>query len=219
MNIIFEGIDGTGKTTLIKKIIKKLNEEDYQTCYIKEIAKSPLRPLLKKMLEGDPFFNNHQNFKTSIFETFLLAAEFFYKQEHFRDISENINFYDRDFLTILCYQKFMMEREYGAEIEEFYKHFTKCLLFDLKQINLVVYVSCRNKLSFKRVEMRDKIILTEGQKCFLKKAKEYFEKVLLVMLHDNNIPVLYIDGEINSNNSVKRIVDKIKYAEIKNKIR
>ena len=86
MNIIFEGIDGTGKTTLINRIIKKLNEKSYKTNYIKEIEDTPLQPVLKKMLDNDPFFKNNKDFKTSVFETFILAADFFYKQEYFRGL-------------------------------------------------------------------------------------------------------------------------------------
>ncbi|TDP26851.1 deoxynucleoside kinase [Halanaerobium congolense] len=213
MNIIFEGIDGTGKTTLINRIIKKLNEKSYKTNYIKEIEDTPLQPVLKKMLDNDPFFKNNKDFKTSVFETFILAADFFYKQEYFRGLSDCINFYDRDFLTILCYQKIILENEYGKKINPFYDHFVKCLTFDLKKIDLLIYIKTDCEVNFKRIEMRDNVTLRKDQKDFLIKAKEHFESYLLPELKENGIKVLYLDGLAKLEKNIKLIVGEIKSAK------
>ena len=116
------------------------------------------------MLKEDPFFNSKSHFKTSIYETFLLAADFFYKQEYFREESKFINIYDRDFFTVLCYQKLIIEKEYGERANEFFESFTNCLMFDLKNIDLFVYMKVPLELSFKRIEDRDNYILNDEQK-------------------------------------------------------
>ena len=209
MNIIVEGIDGTGKTTLINDLIFILEKESYSTCYIKEIEDSPLKPILDSMLEDDPFFNKNKEFSTSIYETFILAANFFYKQEYFRDSNKDINIYDRDFLTILCYQKIILAKDYGNKSQDFYDHFVKCIMFDLKKVDLLIYMDIPLEISFERVESRDKMIMTKNQKEFLKESKQLFESVLLPMLSKHNVNILYLNYDSTPKN-MSRVIKEIK---------
>ncbi|MEG2379872.1 MAG: deoxynucleoside kinase [Bacilli bacterium] len=215
MNIIVEGVDGSGKTTIIGEILKQLDKENYKTFYIKEIEDSPLKFLLERMLSEDPFFKGKEKFSTSIYETFILAADFFYKQEYYRNSIKSINIYDRDFLTILCYQKIILQNEYGDKINPFFENFTRCLLFNLKKIDLLIYIGVPSNISFKRVETRDEMILSKEEKKFLEDAKKNFEEVLLPSLEVNGINIIYIDGEKDLHNNVLRLVEVIKNEKVK----
>ena len=90
MNIVFEGIDASGKTTLLNETLKVLIEKGEKAEYIREIGNTPLQLLLNDMLSKDLFFQSKEKFNTSIYETFLLAAGFFYKQESLRNNTETI---------------------------------------------------------------------------------------------------------------------------------
>lgn len=210
MNIIFEGIDGVGKTTLIKRVIDQLVRDGYLVNNISELEKSPLRGLLKELLRKDIFFRSNENFKTSIYETFLLSAHFFYKQEYFRNTCKSINFYDRDIFTLLCYQKQMIKREYGEEANCFFDNLKKCLMFNLKNIDLLVYVSVPESLSFDRIEERDNINLTQNQKDFLVSTKECFEEIIKSISKQKDIPILLIDGSRDLERNTQIISEKIK---------
>lgn len=215
MNIIFEGIDAVGKSTLINNLKLHFDKENINARVIKEIEESPLNEILSKMLKEDPFFNSKIDFKTSIYETFLLAADFFYKQEYFREESKFINIYDRDFFTVLCYQKLIIEKEYGERANEFFESFTNCLMFDLKNIDLFVYMKVPLELSFKRIEDRDNYILNDEQKKYLKKAKERFENELIPRLKSQNINIIEVDGQESLEHKIQYILKRMKNEKIK----
>lgn len=215
MNIIFEGIDAVGKSTLINNLKLHFDKENINARVIKEIEESPLNEILSKMLKEDPFFNSKSHFKTSIYETFLLAADFFYKQEYFREESKFINIYDRDFFTVLCYQKLIIEKEYGERANEFFESFTNCLMFDLKNIDLFVYMKVPLELSFKRIEDRDNYILNDEQKKYLKKAKERFENELIPRLKSQNINIIEVDGQESLEHKIQYILKRMKNEKIK----
>ena len=80
MKVIIEGIDGVGKTTIIKAIEKELSTRKIQHQVIDEIEESPISDVLTKMLHEDPFFQGKKDFDTSVFESLLLAADHQYKQ-------------------------------------------------------------------------------------------------------------------------------------------
>lgn len=214
MNIIFEGIDGVGKTTLISKVIEQLTIDGYISNNISELEETPLSNLLKELLEKDIFFKSNEDFKTSIYETFLLSANFFYKQEYFKKKfkkdSKTINFYDRDIFTLLCYQKEIIKIEYGEQANSFFKNLTNCLMFDLKDIDLLVYISIPISLSFDRIEKREKIQLIQSQKHFLSNTKECFEGLIESVCRERDIPVLFIDGSRDLKFNIKIITAKIK---------
>lgn len=203
MNIIIEGIDGVGKTTLINNINNYLNGK---VNIINEIEEFPLYQILRQMLKEDPFFKSNKNFKTSIYESFILAADFFYKQEFYRENEESINIYDRDFLTLLCYQKVIIEKEYGEKGKRFFENFSECIFFDLKEIEVLVYIKISLEESFNRIEKRDKKKLTQEQKEFLKKVKYDFEEYWIPKLINKKIKILIIDNQIETKEIVNLIL-------------
>lgn len=212
MNIIFEGIDGVGKTTVIDYLKKDLESKNEIVRYVDELTQdSPISDILGKMLSDDPFFMLDKSFPTSIFESLLLASDMHYRQERYK-YNDGYNLYDRDFLSILSYQKEILKGDYPNYMD-FYKPFKEVVLFNLKPIDLLVYIHAPLDLSVSRIASRDKRILLENQKQFLLSLKSSLEQELLPELEEKKIKVLRLDGRENPTNNVSKIYREIGYGK------
>ncbi|MGN0974179.1 MAG: deoxynucleoside kinase [Bacilli bacterium] len=212
MNIIFEGIDGVGKTTVIENLRKDLESKNEIVRYVDELTQdSPISDILGKMLSDDPFFMLDKSFPTSIFESLLLASDMHYRQERYK-YNDGYNLYDRDFLSILSYQKEILKGDYSNYMD-FYKPFKEVVLFNLKPIDLLVYIHAPLELSVSRIASRDKRILLENQKQFLLSLKSSLEQELLPELEEKKIKVLRLDGRENPANNVSKIYREIGYGK------
>lgn len=209
MNIIFEGIDGVGKTTLINALKEDLEKRKEIVRYIDELTQdSPISEILGKMLSNDPFFNLDKSFPTSIFESLLLAADMHYRQEKYK-YNDGYNLYDRDFLSILSYQKDILSKDYENYID-FYNPFKEVVLFNLKPIDLLVYVQAPIEVSIERVKGRDGIEFLEKERNFLLSLKKSLEEEMLPEL-EQKMKVLRLDGRNNPLENISRIYSEIRY--------
>ena len=210
MNIIFEGIDGVGKTTIINSLKEDLEKKNEIVRYVDELTQdSPISEILNKMLSDDPFFMLDKSFPTSIFESLLLAADMHYRQERYK-YNDGFNLYDRDFLSILAYQEQILKGDYTNYID-FYKPFKEIVSFNLKKIDLLVYVYAPLDVSLSRVALRDKREFLENQKKFLLSLKETYEQELIPELEQQNVRVLKLDGCKNPSYNVSKIYRGIGY--------
>ena len=210
MNIIFEGVDASGKTTTMNSFSQVLdyNEEKYHM--INELEESPLSPVLQKMFESDPFLISNKHFKTSAYESLVLAASHFYKQEFMRD-EKQIVVYDRDFLTILAYQKPILEKEYGRDYIKFYEPYKQLLLYDLKPIELLVYLQVPLEVSIQRIISRGREKpYTKEQIDFLKRIKDVYEKELIPEMKDLGMNILTLDGREDPTKNAQTIYRLVK---------
>ncbi len=212
MNIIFEGIDGVGKTTIIDNFKQDLENKNEIVRYVDELTQdSPISDILGKMLSDDPFFMLDNSFPTSIFESLLLAADMHYRQEKYK-YNDGYNLYDRDFLSILAYQKQILKSDYN-NFMDFYKPFKEIVLFNLKPIDLLVYVHAPLEVSVSRVASRDKREFLESQKQFLLSLKNAYEQELIPELEEQKIKVLKLDGREAPSNNISKIYREIGYGK------
>lgn len=211
MNVIFEGADASGKTTVMNKFGNLLDANNEKFYLINELEESPLSGVLAKMFQEDPFLLSKKQFKTSIYETLVLAANHFYKQEFFRDSSDKIIVYDRDFLTVLAYQKYVLQREYGRNYEKFYKPFKEMMLFDLKPVETIAYLNVPIEVSLQRIITRARENPYNAEQIeFLKAIKHNFEEELIPEVMDIGIDVMELDGTLDPDLNAKKIYQKIK---------
>lgn len=212
MNIIFEGIDGVGKTTVINSLKNDLEKRGEVVRYVDELTQdSPISETLGKMLSDDPFFMLDKSFPTSIFESLLLAADMHYRQEKYK-YNDGYNLYDRDFLSILSYQREILRADYKNYMD-FFKPFKEIVLFNLKPIDLLVYVHAPLEVSIERVAARDKIELLENQIEFLSSLKSSLEEELLPELESQSVKVLRLDGRNTPSHNITQIYREIGYEE------
>ena len=212
MNIIFEGVDGSGKTTIIDNFKRDLESKKEIVRYVDELTQdSPISEILAKMLSDDPFFMLDKTFPTSIFESLLLAADMHYRQERYK-YNDGYNLYDRDFLSILSYQKEILKDDYSNYMD-FYKPFKEIVLFNLKPIDLLVYVHVPLEVSVSRVASRDNITFLEKQKQFLLSLKNSLEHELIPELEAQKVKVLKLDGREKPSNNVSKIYREIGYGK------
>ncbi len=211
MNIIFEGIDASGKTTLLSAFERMLFDNKESFYSVDELEESPLRGVLKNMFDKDPFLLSKKDFKTSIYETLVLSADCRYKQEYFNKYTNRINVFDRDFLTILAYQKCILQRDYGENFSEFYEPFKKLMLFDLKTIKTVVYLKVPIETSIQRILKRGRgQPYTQEQIDMLIKVKNCYENELIPELMSMGIDVTILDGTAPPEVNAEKIYKKIK---------
>ena len=212
MNIIFEGIDGVGKTTIIDSLKTDLETKHETVRYIDELTQdSPISGILNEMLDNNPFFRLNREFPTSLFESLLLAADLHYRQEKYK-YDDGYNLYDRDFLSILAYQREILKADYRNYMD-FYRPFKEIVLFNLKPVNLMVYVHAPLEISVERVAKRDNIRFIEEQKRFLYDLKASIEDDLLPQLEKQNVKVLKLDGTDIPGKNVSRIYKEIGYGK------
>lgn len=148
-----------------------------------------------------------ENFKTSLFESLVLAANHHYIQERLRD-SKLINIYDRDFISVLAYQKDIIKNEY-VKWKEFYESFRNIMLFELKNVDLLTYVSIPIEENIKRTENRDNRKFSQKEIELLFKLKENMEEEIKAFHYLSGTDILYLDGREDPKVNVEKISNKI----------
>ena len=209
MNIVFEGINGSGKTTLINALKEDFNQNQTPYTYVSDLKfDTPLKPVLEMMVKDSVFAELKKDFKTSIFESLVFAANHHYIQELLRHEKNHV-IYDRDYISVLGYQKGIIEKEY-IDWEKFYKAFREIMLFELKRTDLLIYVSVPTEENIKRTEKRDNRICTTEEKRMFEVLKNNVEEEIYIAKHDYNIPTLLLSGLDNPKENVSKIKKLIK---------
>ena len=208
MNIIFEGVNGSGKTTVIDVFRNDLNEKNMKYEYVSDLVyETPLTPVLEYMFKSGVFLNMKENFKTSLFESLVLAANHHYIQEKLRN-SDIINIYDRDFISVLAYQKDIIKNEY-SNWKEFYESFRNIMLFELKNVDLLTYISIPTEENIRRIENRDNRKFSQQEIELLFKLKENMEEEIKIFHELSGTEILYLDGREDSKVNVEKINSKV----------
>lgn len=213
MKIILEGIDGSGKTTILHALTQVLKGRECKHRIIDEIEDSPISDILFKMLKEDPFFRINNKGNLLPYATLLLLADHQYKQNtNYQDIG-TINIFDRDYPTLIVYQQRLLKDFYGDNnivpllnaIEEFAR-------FDITPTDLIVYVDTPLSMCIERVKersRRENEQFREDEILFLNNVKDDFENVFLPLEKERGTNILYVDGTKNPTENANIIADKI----------
>lgn len=208
MNIIFEGINGAGKTSIIKCLVKLMRKNKYDVHKIDEISNiSPLNQVLEKMYHNDTFLRMKKGFNTVIAESLILAADYHFIKEYTSNLS-GYKIFDRDIVTQVVYQKYFLSQVYGKN-NTFFRNWKKCLEFDMKDIDLFIYVDISDELALKRTCKRDSVILNNDDKKIMEDLHKLQKQYSNIYCKKNNIPFVLIDGKKSISSNAKLIYDLI----------
>nr|MBP3258766.1 deoxynucleoside kinase [Bacilli bacterium] len=211
MNLVLEGINGSGKTTIINEMRKDLDDRSINYTYVSDLKyDTPLKPVLEMMVKDSVFAELKKGFKTSIFESLVFAANHHYIQEQLRN-EKGLVIYDRDYISILGYQKDIIKNEYiDVNWEKFYEAFREVVLFQLKKTDLLVYVSVPTEENIRRTELRDNRVCTKEEKEMFEKLKNNVEAEVHIAEKELLIPTIYLDGRSNPKENIEVIKEKVK---------
>ena len=209
MNIIFEGVDASGKTTLIREFQNYLNFKGIKNQSIADVKEpTPLLPVFEEMFNTN-FLEVEADFKTSIYQTLLFACSHFFVQEQNRN-NRHITIYDRDIFTLLSYQKELLRQEYPDNYMEFYEPFRKMLMFENKNIDLLVYVHIPLEENIRRKINRDGIVFTDRERTTLATFKHNMEAEIKRFIEKNpDVAFLSLDGRVSPEENCFKIVQTL----------
>ena len=208
MNIIFEGVNGAGKSTIIKELVKIMEKNNMDVKYVDDLdISTPTFPALAEMFKNSPFLEMKKEFKTSLVESLILAADYHYLKDMLKDLT-GYKIYDRDFFTTLVYQSYFLEKYYNDL--ELVKLFKNILLYDPKKIDLIIYVDISFEESLKRTESRDNRTFTDEEKDILKYFISKLKEEVKNYSVEKNVPLLIINGQDNTVENAELVYNKIR---------
>lgn len=133
--IVFEGIDGSGKTSICSEISDGLIQRGYKVLQISEPSHSEIGLLLRNQMK-----NLHIN-QTSL--ALLYAADSYDLQEHIEDCYDFI-ISDRNYLSTVAYQMMAVDKEWLLMLHRF-----------LKQPDMVFYLDVTVEAALERIGSRN----------------------------------------------------------------
>ncbi len=196
MFIVFEGIDGTGKTTIVKRLAEDLKREGYEVFVTQEPTKTWIGRDVRRAIEEE---------KNGFTQALLFFAD---RAEHVKEIRENLDkviLCDRYVYSTFAYQGAQLEREMGFEkAMEWFKQVYEPMRLDPDMVFLITVdpeegirriYGREKKEKFERVEF-----LRRVQEIYLRIALEYGFSII-----DGNRGIEEIYREISA-----KIMEKLK---------
>lgn len=156
--IVFEGIDGSGKTSICSKISSILIQCGYSVLQISEPSHSEIGLLLRNQMKS-----LHIN-QTSL--ALLYAADSYDLQEHIDECYDFI-ISDRNYLSTVAYQMMSVDKEWLLMLHRF-----------LKQPDMLFYLNVTVEAAMERIESRNGSIDFFETSESLLKVKSNYEKLI-----------------------------------------
>ena len=156
--IVFEGIDGSGKTSICSEISDGLIQRGYKVLQISEPSHSEIGLLLRNQMK-----NLHIN-QTSL--ALLYAADSYDLQEHIEDCYDFI-ISDRNYLSTVAYQMMAVDKEWLLMLHRF-----------LKQPDMVFYLDVTVEAALERIGSRNGSMDFFETSESLLKVKSNYEKLI-----------------------------------------
>ena len=116
--------------------------------------------------------------------------------------------YDRDFISVLAYQKDIIKNEY-SNWQLFYESFRNIMLFELKNVDLLAYISIPTEENIRRTEERDNRKFSQQEIELLFKLKENMEDEIKLLHELSGTQILYLDGREDPKVNVEKINNKV----------
>lgn len=205
INIVFEGSTGSGKTTIIRKLVNYYSEK-YKVGYTNDIDKSsPLYSIIKTMFDETPLIFSDEKFNTLKYETFIQAADYLYLKEKIYKEDNFINFFDRNYSSVFSYQSVLFSLAKVKNYKYFMKNVLNCMKFEEKEINLMVFFDLNFNKTINRAELRDNRKFTKKEKEILKKFNIELKNFIRYNNSEYNLLVI-----TDKDNTEEKIFNKIK---------
>ena len=207
--IVFEGVEGCGKSYQSKKLFKKLKQNGFNTILTREPGGTPSAELIRSLILKDYFNKNKKEKFDKYTDTLLYLAA---RNEHIKNkikpalLKKKVVICDRFVDSTLAYQV------YGKQVNKlFIDNIHKFILQGVKpNITFILKVSTKsskNRLKQRRTKNR----YDNFAQSFYTKAQESFLKIA-----KNKKNYYIIDSSKNDNQLEKKILKIIsKYLNIK----
>jgi dTMP kinase len=207
--IVFEGVEGCGKSYQSKKLFKKLKQNGFNTILTREPGGTPSAELIRSLILKDYFNKNKKEKFDKYTDTLLYLAA---RNEHIKNkikpalLKKKVVICDRFVDSTLAYQVF------GKQVNKlFIDNIHKFILQGVKpNITFILKVSTKsskNRLKQRRTKNR----YDNFAQSFYTKAQESFLKIA-----KNKKNYYIIDSSKNDNELEKKILKIIsKYLNIK----
>ncbi|MAJ85781.1 MAG: dTMP kinase [Candidatus Pelagibacter sp.] len=190
--IVFEGIEGCGKSYQSKKLVRNLKEKKLKVTLTREPGGTPRAELIRRLILQDYFQDNKLNKFDKYTDTLLYLAA---RNEHIKDLiypelkKKKIVICDRFIDSTYAYQTI------GKKVnKDFINNIHKTILKNIKP-DLVFVLKVDLKISRKRINKRkiknryDKFpsaFYKKAQKAFLKIAQNKKNYIVLNSSNDDN---------------------------------
>lgn len=181
--VVFEGIDGSGKSTVCLNMAKKLQENGYKVLTITEPSNSEIGQLLRKYLKS-----------TSVDPkvlALLFAADSYDIQTKFSEEYDYI-LSDRNYFSTIAYQMIEIDKSWLFELHRY-----------LKNPDILFYLNVSVDNALERISLRDKNIDSFENKESLSKIKNNYD---LLLSDISNLKIKTIDTDTYNVSEVENLV-------------
>jgi len=200
--IVFEGIDGSGKSTQIKQISKWLKTSGYTVYSTFEPTDGPIGLLIRQMLSGK--LATDQRTIASLF-----AAD---RTDHLVNTENGIRHKVDQGAVVLCDRYYFSSYAYHAQyIDMEWVIHANSLNADILRPDVTIFIDVDPKICFERIknsrssfEMYEKIDILEKVRTNYFKAFDTLKALETIAIIDGNRPMEVVENTIL--NEVKKII-------------
>jgi len=193
MLVVIEGIDGSGKSTVAKKLKEELEKRGYKVYLTSEPTNGPVGQIIRKILKKEIVID--EKFLPHVL-TLLYTADRYYHQKEIREALEKYDYVilDRYYHSTIVYQHFLQDipLSFILDMHKF-----------VIRPDIVFVLDISPKTALKRLEKSREIKEYFEEKEKLEKLREGYLK-LKDILKDEKI--VYINAEKNLDDVIKEIL-------------
>ncbi|MGC8533764.1 MAG: dTMP kinase [Candidatus Parvarchaeum sp.] len=212
--INFEGLDGSGKSSIISNLESILLSKGYKVIKFPEFSDSIFGDELKNRLKSDKFLRDTKDFPTSITQSLLVMTDLAYIFEyHIRDYLENnhIVLKDRYIDTIISSQLPFLLRDYPNIGSERLYNFLDSISSIIPKPDITFYVYTDDKIRKERIRNRYRDEFEKNSNKISKEDEEIFkmrEEVYNKIINNNkNIYIINNNGTLDK--AVSQVLEKV----------